>query len=77
MSDIQKYGCARCGRTLMIGELSSGTVTVKCKKCGAINLITVHPVINIQEVTPAMKDVHNKVMSITLPKIKPTMVTIK
>lgn len=73
---VEKIKCARCGRTLIIGELSSGVFTMKCK-CGAINLIKVHPVINIQEVSPGRRTVNNKVIGVTLPKIKPTMVTIK
>jgi hypothetical protein len=74
--DILKLKCASCGRTLMIGNIGNGSITVRCK-CGTINLITVHPVINIQKVNPGIMNVNNEVIAVSLPKIKPVVVTIK
>jgi len=79
MNDIsvEKFRCAKCNKTLMIGNLSGGVFTVKCKKCGAINLIKIHPVISIQEVPSGMMNINREVISVALPKIKPRMITIK
>ena len=65
MMDI-KIRCVRCHRTLLIGELGSATFTVKCEKCGAVNLIQVHPQITVQEIAPALM-VRGKVMGVSLP----------
>ena len=61
-----KISCARCGRTLLIGDIGSATFTVKCKKCSAVNLIQVHPHITIQEISPAIR-IKGKVMGVSLP----------
>ena len=74
---MTKIRCARCDKTLMIGDLTAGEFTIKCKKCGAVNLILVHPQINIQEVSPARFNDKKEVMGVSLPKIHPTLVTIK
>jgi len=65
MNDL-KIHCARCHRTLLIGELGSATFTMKCEKCGAVNLIQVHPQITVQEISPALM-VKGKVMGVSLP----------
>lgn len=75
MPENQKISCARCERTLLVGEINSAVFTVKCKKCGAINLIQVHPQITIQEIPAAMM-VRGKIMGISLPAIKPSVRTI-
>ena len=77
MNDVGKYKCANCGKTILIGNLSGGAFTMKCKSCGAINLIKVHPVIIIQEVPPGMMTVHKKVIGVSLPKIRQRIITIK
>jgi len=61
-----KISCARCGRTLLIGDIGSATFTVKCKKCSAVNLIQVHPHITVQEISPAIR-IKGKVMGVSLP----------
>jgi len=64
-----KLRCARCRRTLLIGEVGSGSFTVKCEKCNAVNLIQAHPQVTIQEVPPALM-VRGKVMGVSLPTQK-------
>jgi LSD1 subclass zinc finger protein len=64
-----KFQCAGCGRTLLIGEFNAGTITVKCKKCKAVNLIQAHPNITIEVVEPAIL-VQGKVMNVILPTPK-------
>jgi len=66
---IEKYKCAKCGRTIMIGEIVAGNFTIKCKKCGAVNLIQVHPCVIIREIPPAIM-VQGKIMSVSLPVSK-------
>jgi len=70
-----KIKCARCRRTLLIGEVGSGSFTVKCEKCNAVNLIQVHPQVTIQEVSPALM-VRGKVMGVSLPMQKTSVRTV-
>lgn len=67
-----KIQCARCNRTLLIGEINSASFTIRCKKCGATNLIQVHPHITVQEVEPALM-IKGKVMGVSIPKVKPSV----
>jgi len=76
MHSEHKIKCARCGRTLLIGELQSASFTVKCVKCSAVNLISVHPMISIQEVTPAIM-MRGKVMGVSLPSCKATVRVVR
>ncbi len=76
--DTLKLKCAQCGKTLAIGNIGgNGAFTLKCTKCRAVNLISVHPVINIQKVDPGVMNINNEVIGVSLPKIKPVVVTIK
>ena len=71
-----KIKCASCGRTLLIGELQACSFTLKCKKCGSVNLIQVHPHITVQKINPALM-VQGKVIGVSLPMTKPSVEIIK
>jgi hypothetical protein len=60
----------------LIGELQACNFTLKCKKCGTVNLIQVHPRITVEKINPALM-VHGKVMGISLPKINSSVKIIK
>lgn len=73
MESDKKINCIQCGRTLLIGELYAANFTLKCKKCGTVNLISVHPQIQIQKVAPTAL-IAGKVMKVSLPGVKPSVV---